>query len=647
MKHRISICRLLFMAMVCLSALSRVAMALEDLASREESALRAAAEHVAPCVVSIETVGGMERVGQMLVGSGAGTGLIISSDGYIVSSAFNFAQKPSGILVSLADGRRLAARLVATDRNRMLVLLKVETDKPLPTPEAAPADELRVGQWAVALGRTFERSQPNMSIGIVSGLNRIWGKAVQTDARISPSNYGGPLVDIRGRVIGVLVPLSPDRATELAGVEWYDSGIGFAVPLAQLEDRLSQLKSGHDLAPGLIGIAIEPGDMYVDPPIIKSARPNSPASKAGLRPGDKIVAVDGTAISRRVDLSGVINRHYAGDTLKLTVLRDGNRIESDVTLAESIEPYRRPFLGILPGASDGLVTVRWVYPDSPAAKANVQAGDVIIAVEDHKIGEAQEDLASCIAAQSVDQTVTLKIRRGSEELAMTAALGTEPVAVPEELPPRESSKAPKKRKGPTLGKFDLEVGEFTNECVVYVPTSYDPRQSFGLFVWLHGTGEFDAEALVERWKKYCDRDRFILVVPKSGTAEGWKMQDVAFVNRAVETMLADYTIDPLRVALHGYQNGGALACLAAWKNREHVRGVATVESVIAGEPAENDPEHRLAFYIAGTKTKDSERIKLLQELKYPVTVHALDKADYLNDAALAEMLRWFDSLDKI
>ena len=125
------------------------------------------------------------------------------------------------------------------------MLLKVDVEEKLPVPEAVPESEIHVGQWAIALGRTFDTAQPNMSVGIVSGLNRIWGKAMQTDAKISPSNYGGPLVDIRGRVLGVLVPLSPDKHEDVAGVEWYDSGIGFAVPLAHVNTVLPRLSEGR------------------------------------------------------------------------------------------------------------------------------------------------------------------------------------------------------------------------------------------------------------------------------------------------------------------------------------------------------------------------------------------------------------------
>ena len=86
---------------------------------------------------------------------------------------------------------------LSRDQSRMLVLLKIAAPTPLPVPEAAPADQVTVGQWAIAVGRALSAEQPNMSVGIVSAKQRIFGKAIQTDAKISPSNYGGPLVDLQ------------------------------------------------------------------------------------------------------------------------------------------------------------------------------------------------------------------------------------------------------------------------------------------------------------------------------------------------------------------------------------------------------------------------------------------------------------------
>src|SRR5207244_7693933 len=125
---------------------------------------------------------------------------------------------------------RLVAKQVATDHTRMITLLKVEpTD--LPVPEVAPKDDIKIGQWAVALGRALVPNPdlpPSMSVGVVSALGRVFGKAIQTDAKVSPVNYGGPLAHIDGRVLGALVPATPRGEAERAVLECDDSGSGFA-----------------------------------------------------------------------------------------------------------------------------------------------------------------------------------------------------------------------------------------------------------------------------------------------------------------------------------------------------------------------------------------------------------------------------------
>ncbi len=206
--------------MVSTLAFGRAARAQTDLVSLEETAIKAAVAEVAPSVVRIETVGGLESIQQgrstLLFGSGPTTGLIVSEDGYVISSAFNFAQKPTSILVGLADGTRVPARIVASDHSRMLVLLKINVPEKLTPAKPCPESEMAVGQWSLAVGRTFEGRQPNVSVGVISALKRIWGRAIQTDAKVSPGNYGGPLVDIRGRVLGV----SSCRSRRKAPTRW-------------------------------------------------------------------------------------------------------------------------------------------------------------------------------------------------------------------------------------------------------------------------------------------------------------------------------------------------------------------------------------------------------------------------------------------
>src|SRR5262249_52477606 len=154
--------------------------------------------------------------------------------GFVITSSFNFANKPSDVFVGVPGRKdRFRAQVIATDHTRMLTLLKIDA-KDLPVPTVCPKKDIVVGQWALALGRTLDpdlEHPPSFSAGIVSATGRIWGKAIQTDAKVSPTNYGGPLVSIDGRVLGVLVPLSPRGTDDTAGFDWYDSGIGFAIPL--------------------------------------------------------------------------------------------------------------------------------------------------------------------------------------------------------------------------------------------------------------------------------------------------------------------------------------------------------------------------------------------------------------------------------
>ncbi|MCA9267503.1 MAG: PDZ domain-containing protein, partial [Planctomycetales bacterium] len=367
------------MAAVAALALSSVAAQAADSQTELAAAVRAAAADAAPLALRIETFGGLEKVDDVLLGSGPTTGLAVDADGYLLCSAFSLAQQPTSILVTLPSGKRVAAHVVARDHARMLVLLKVNSDEKLPVPVAVPRREMRVGQTAVALGRTFDVDQPNLSVGIVSAVNRIWGRAIQTDAKISPANYGGPLIDLQGRVLGVLTPMSPQGDGELAGAEWYDSGIGFAVPLADVLERLPQMKQGHDLHAGKLGVSLASADDYAEKIEIAAVLPGSPAAKAGFRKGDRIVGLDGKTLSLQTHLKHELGARYAGDTVAIALARGKERIETIVELVADVPPFDVPFLGVLPMRDFDAagVKIRYVYPESPAAQAGLQAGDVI------------------------------------------------------------------------------------------------------------------------------------------------------------------------------------------------------------------------------------------------------------------------------
>jgi len=160
-------------------------------------AFRSATEKIQPSLVTIESYGGVAAVqgrigGIRKQGEGNTTGVVISPDGYVATSTFNFIQKPPVITVVTSDGERHTARLMGRDKIRKICLLKIDGVSDLKVPEIIDPKEVTVGQWAVSIGVGYGDMSPAVSTGIISAKNRIGGKAIQTDANISPANYGGP-----------------------------------------------------------------------------------------------------------------------------------------------------------------------------------------------------------------------------------------------------------------------------------------------------------------------------------------------------------------------------------------------------------------------------------------------------------------------
>jgi len=331
----------------------------------QQEVFRQAMARVAPTVVTIETVGGtqppaaamptsrpaarpapgprsMSPTGSpFIIADGPTTGLVYSSDGLILTSAFNFVRDPPVITVILSDGRRFVGELLARDEVRKLAMLKINATG-LPTPRwVTDQAGLRVGQWALALGRGFgavvadpksERPgrDPSISVGIISGLNRASGLAIQTDARLSPANFGGPLIDTRGRVLGLCVPMGIGTG-QMAGVEWYDSGVGFAIPHPQIRESADALAVGHSVRRGLLGIRV---DLKVKDEVrVSGIADPSPARRAGMRVGDVIIAIDDQPVQAYPDLKRVMRARLAGEWVKVRVRRGDDQVELQLVLA--------------------------------------------------------------------------------------------------------------------------------------------------------------------------------------------------------------------------------------------------------------------------------------------------------------------------
>ncbi len=653
----------------------------QDVNEENEKAMKAAIAKAAPFIAKIETAGGAGAVGggpgAVRKGTGPTTGLVIGADGYIISSAFNFANKPTDIFVTVPGKPRLVAKIVASDTSRMLTLLKVDL-KDLPVPTVMPAKEIKVGMWTLALGRALDpeiAKSPSVSRGIVSALERIWGKCLQTDCKVSPISYGGPLVAIDGRVMGVLVPASQNGEGEAAGVEWYDGGIGFAVPLEDVMAVLPRLKEGKDLRRGMLGFNPKsPEEMYNVPVVVGSIAPQSVAEKIGLKVNDKFTSFNGKPVENFKDLMTLLGPKYDGDKVSLTVERDGKTEKfSDVVLGGSSATFSQPFFGILPMRDDPEpgVEVRYVYPKSPAAVAGILEGDRIM-----KIGPAAAPMLTPItggrtqlstivrsAPLNLDFKVELKRKAGAKVEVVTlkmAALGEE---IPEKAPPKSSLEM-------ALGKMkkendkELELGfqkDLANTTSgrkywMYLPDNYDKNKSYGVIIWLHdaGKGGKDAKDMFKIWEDYCDSANYILIGPQAKNGVDWVATETEELVQSINKAIAGFTVDRSRIVVHGMGNGGSMAMYLAFNARDLVRAAVVSGAVLSGNAKDNLPNQSLSFYVvAGDKDPVLKEIKetneKLKAKKFPVIYRELKDfgKEYLDQKTLEEICNWLDALDRI
>lgn len=319
-----------------------------------EARVRQVARDLAPSVVEVEALGGLdekfeapegeEEAGEGILARagfkqafGPSTGLIVSSDGLIVTTTFVLHRDPRHVIVTLHDGRSFVARVLGRDESRALVMLKIDA-KELPVPRAAAPDDVVPGRFAIALGRGLGAELPGVSLGIVSAVGRVGGRAIQSSAAISPANYGGPLAGLDGSVLGVLVPLALDGG--MASVDVYDSGIGFAIPLPDVLALAPRLGKGEVLRPGFLGVAPDPTSE--GGAALATVADGSPARAAGLREGDVILKVDGEAIDNAWQLKRALARRHAGDELTLEVRRGTQPRAVKVKLASPPEPPAAP-----------------------------------------------------------------------------------------------------------------------------------------------------------------------------------------------------------------------------------------------------------------------------------------------------------------
>jgi serine protease Do len=290
----------------------------------EQTVIRIARE-VSPAVVSITRQGG------------SGSGVVVRADGVLLTNA-HVVGNARTVQVGLADGRRLDGQVLGRDPTIDVAVVRVSA-RDLPAANLGDSDQLEAGQTAIAIGNPFGLER-TVTTGVISAVNRSpqgfgLDGLIQTDAAISPGNSGGPLLDSRGRLIGVNTAVL--RAT---GAE----GLGFAVPINLANDVLNQLLTTGRISRAFLGIAftdVEPemARQFRLPVsegiVITAVGTGTPAASAGLQRGDIVVAIGGAAVRAGGDLRKALRDRKPGDRVRLDVVRETRRFTIDVRLVES------------------------------------------------------------------------------------------------------------------------------------------------------------------------------------------------------------------------------------------------------------------------------------------------------------------------
>ena len=266
------------------------------------------------------------------VGGGSGTGFVIDDRGTIVTNAHVVGESTRASVRFGDSGATVDAEVLGSDPSTDLAVLRVDPSRvgTLHPLTLADSDDVSVGDEVVAIGHPFGLDR-TATAGIVSGLGReirspngfSIDEVIQTDAAINPGNSGGPLVDGRGRVVGV----NSQIATNGAGGG--NVGVGFAVPANTVREVVPRLASGQAIDRPYLGLTTAAGSAGVE---VQAVTPRSPAQRAGLRTGDVVVSVDGDAVSEPGDVTDALDGNEPGDSVEVEVERDGSRRQLDITL---------------------------------------------------------------------------------------------------------------------------------------------------------------------------------------------------------------------------------------------------------------------------------------------------------------------------
>ncbi|MFB3814241.1 MAG: Do family serine endopeptidase [Terriglobales bacterium] len=388
-----------------------------------------------------------------------GSGVIVDPKGYIITNR-HVVSRATRVRVTLMDeppGTWHEAKVIGTDPETDLAVIKIEVDRPLPAAKVGNSDSMQVGDWVLAIGSPFGLSE-SVTAGIVSakGRNivpqRQFQSFIQTDAAINPGNSGGPLVNLAGEVIGINTAI----LTESQGYQ----GVGFALPSNEVVNVYNQILKNpdHRVVRGSIGVefaaqanpAVERVYGIKNGVIIANVVQNSPAEQAGMKVGDVITAVNGKPVKTGDELVSMISSTAPGTKVNLAILRNGKEMQLPVTIAdraklfgsrlgleeeagEEAEPTESKMgitvQNITPEIADRLgipagkgVIVQEVRPGSFADDIGLNRGDVILEINKQPVANAS-DFNRIQSQLKSGQDVAFLVRQGRGRNAGTIFLG--------------------------------------------------------------------------------------------------------------------------------------------------------------------------------------------------------------------------------
>ena len=367
-----------------------------------------------------------------------GSGFLIAPEGKVVTN-FHVVKDASAVTVVTEDGTEYDATVVGADEKTDVALLQIKGDKKdFPTVPFATGD-VRPGDWVLAVGNPFGLGG-SVTAGIVSARGREIGAGpyddfLQIDAPINRGNSGGPTFDLQGNVVGMNTAIySPSGGSV---------GIGFAIPAATVQKVIAQLEKGGEVVRGWLGVAIQPiGRDMADGLGLKEARgalvsqtqPDTPAAKAGLKPGDAILAVDGRPVKNSRDLARLVAAYEPGAKVKLAVVRDAKertievelgRMPKDVKVAAAMPDDGASTtslsdlgLAMAPASEVGIqgggVAVVDVDPAGIAAQRGIKPGDVVLEVQGKTVATVA-DVGEAIRVAKADGRKAVLLRLKSQE----------------------------------------------------------------------------------------------------------------------------------------------------------------------------------------------------------------------------------------